>query len=263
MLLGRIASGVEDDLNHNTYEYGPKVKLHLCTKGGAPLHIMNDLVSYENDDDYGGGNIVDYAPINDAVYAEENSYIFVKATLGATLSKHGAKPDPFGKIPAQSTSVIRLSPSVRIDRYRVTVESGDYFDYFSYSRVIGQSQIGGKGATEQVPLFIQEDDGTDVEDNDEEQGDASRSSLRAGVGISNCHCMVIGSLSPLFIRNISLLHNGKEIIRSELVKENEGNHTFNAVIDLKKNGRTQFAQHLSSTHNYAGEGHLAFIVLDE
>jgi len=260
LLFGRIATSVKQNLEEHKHlkHHHSTTQLHLCTKGGVPLHIMKDLVSYnERNSEIYNEKLVDYGSINDVVYVEENSYICVKNTLGSFVARHGtgSAPDPFGKIPTQGLSALRLPLSVKVDRYQITIIDDEVY----FERVLGPIH-GEEGNAEQMPLFLP------PETYDDESEAEYQGFLQAADGIPSCHCMVIGSLSPLLQSphsSISLLHNGEEIVRSQLSKGGGGKHCFNDIIILKQNDRIQFTDAFTGDDtNIRSNGQLAFIVLD-
>lgn len=247
LILGRVASRLRKDCNSD-YDYGerPTVQLELCTKGGTPLHIVAEVVSYPNssDDVEYSKKMVDYGSINDVIYAEKDSCVSARAVRGACFAGHGCVPVSFGKIPTQSMSAMRLKPSSRVDRYQVSLDNGR----LSFERALG----GDKSLPEQQePLFtIERYENTDF------------MTLEA---VMDCQCMVVGSLSSLMGPIATMSINDTAIIHSQLCKESgRGSHSFHGIILLEKNDCIQLKNRgmdLCYDHTpYCG--HLAFVVLD-
>jgi hypothetical protein len=228
------------------YDYGkrPTVQLELCTKGGTPLHIVAEVVSYPNnsDDVEYSKKMVDYGSINDVIYAEKDSFVCARAVRGACFAGHGCVPVSFGKIPTQSMSAMRLKPSSRVDRYQVSLDNGR----LSFERALG----GDKSLPEQQePLFTIE------------RCDRDFMTL---VAVMDCQCIVVGSLSSLMGPIATLSINDTAIIHSQLCKESgRGSHSFQGIILLEKNDCIQLKNRgmdLCNDHTpYCG--HLAFVVL--
>jgi len=278
LMLGRVASGLKNGQETNLMSSpSPKTQFLLSTKGGVPLHVIKELTLYESDDTDNSEfckKRADYGSINDIVYVEKNSYIRVIAKGGSFLAGHGTTPDPFGKIPTQSLTALRLSPSARIDRYQVNFIDGKV----SYKRVLGPLH-GDEGRVEQEPLFVPEEgaekeEGVDEDEEEEEDelwnldgaGDKTLGFLRVADSVSDCHCMFIGSLPPLLTDphefGISIRHNNEEIVRSELPEDSRGNHSLNGIVALKKKDRIAFSFASSKTMDDIGVGHLAFLILN-
>ena len=174
------------------------IQSELNTIDGSPLHAIPEVVSYlaschhDDTDQTQKKKIVDYGPINDIIYAEEESFACVKAKLGACFANHGAVPVSFGKIPTQSLSVMQLNTSSRVDRYRIMLCNHDMR--------FGRALVGGdEKSSKQVPLFAVEVVG------------GMDAVLKA---LTDCQCIFVGSLAAWVAPMATLSKNGTNVIHS-------------------------------------------------
>mmetsp|Transcript_12500 Transcript_12500/g.21643 ORF Transcript_12500/g.21643 Transcript_12500/m.21643 type:complete len:224 (+) Transcript_12500:2-673(+) len=221
--------------------------MELRSSSGSPLHINPEVVSYPanySDEPYVyNEKMVEYGSISDIIYAESDSNLCVRATKGACFAQHGATPEPSGKIPTQSLSVMRMDPSVRVDRYQVSLNQK-----IDFERALG----GEESAPEQAPLFA-------VVDTDGE----TPGLLTA---LEDCRVIIVGCLSSLLGYKATLYKNDKAIVHSQVCKgSGHGSHSLNGVVELKKNDRISINAwgKRDMTDAVTNCGHLAFIVMND
>jgi hypothetical protein len=218
----------------------------LKSGSGAPLHIIPEVVSYQDgrtlEEQPYNKKLVDYGPINDIIYAETDSYVSVKAVRGACFSQHGAVPVSFGKIPTQSLSAMRLDPNTEVDRYQISVQ----YDELAFERALGGDKSSLK---EHDPLFT--------------IGSSPNSTwLRA---VKDFQCVVFGSLTSRIGSIVILCKNDTGFVFSQVCKESgSGSHSLNSIIDLKRDDCIDIETRNVPMGSISLEncGHLAFLVLD-
>ncbi|KAL7539608.1 hypothetical protein ACHAXR_010225 [Thalassiosira sp. AJA248-18] len=243
LLLGRVAARLkkrdfEDDEN-------PSIQLELCTKGSLPLHTIPDLVSFGvgHEDETYNKKLCEYGPINDIIYAEQDSYVCVKAKQGACFTGHGSVPDPIGRIPTQSLTAMRLKPSMWVDRYQISLYNGRI--RFERARRYDEKLL------EQPPLFSVE---TDMSED------------HIMNALVDCQCVIVGCLCSLIGSNASLLNNEATIVHSQVCKgSGRGSHSFQAILELKKGDCLELhfgGDNSDYCDGGPNVGHLAFAVLD-
>ncbi|KAL3798162.1 hypothetical protein HJC23_005723 [Cyclotella cryptica] len=241
LLIGRIAARLKK--NHVFESNHPAVQLEIHASDGTPLQIDPEVISYlcgskVCDQPY-NNMMSDYGPVNDVVYAERDSYVCARALRGACFSPHGTVPSTDEKIPTQSLSVMRLDPSMAVDRYRI-----EFQDVLTLEWAIGgvdNSQI------DNLSLF------TIVE--------SRWAVLKAK---RDCQCFVIGSLSSRMGSIASLKINDEPVVYSQLCKDSgRGSHCLSGIIHLDEGDFIELCcseedRMWSSTCNC---GHLAFVAL--
>ena len=243
LILGRVACRLRKDVKSDDYNHPPAVELELCTRGGTPLQTLPNVISYPIGifgEPY-EKRAVEYGPINDIVYAEQDSTIRVKAVRGACFSSHGCHPVKFDKLPTQSLSAIRLKSSCRVDRYHIAYVDGAV----TLHRSLGVDDLAHE---DQSALFSLKGEGSWLE------------------ALANCQCILVGSLSSLVGPVVFLTKNDEEMIGSQVCRDSgRGSHTFSGVIELEEGDCLELGVKEENNSLWGGisdAGHLAFVVME-